>query len=100
MHVSWEGADVWFPTIASPARPWADAYGAPDSDVAIFPHRYLLRIIDLPARIPKKDVLISYVTRGPVSNCARVLIPKADRQGLRRPNGILLFVVHNDGTIT
>lgn len=100
LHMSWNGEDVWFPPIASAASSYAGMYGAPSADCTVYPNRHVLGVFEIPARMPSKDVLISYVTSGPTTNRVLVAIPNADRKAVRRSYGNFVFVVNGNGTVS
>jgi hypothetical protein len=90
LNISWDGHEVMFPPVASASASYGDAYGAPSPDVAVYPR----------VRMPNKQVLISYLTPGPVTNSIPVLLSKEVFQAVRQSHGNFMFVVNADGTIT
>jgi len=50
--------------------------------------------------MPKRGVLISYLTPGPVTNSVRVVLSKEVLEAVRQSHSNFMFVVNADGTIT
>ena len=90
LTISWESGEVCFPPVGSASAAYSEAYGAALPDVAIYPH----------VRMPKRNVLISYLTPGPVTNSVRVVLSTEVLQAVRQSHSNFIFVVKADGTIT
>jgi hypothetical protein len=50
--------------------------------------------------MPTREVLISYLTSGPVTNSVRVVLSKEVLEAVRQSHSDFLFVVNTDATIT
>jgi hypothetical protein len=101
LHISSDAGDVWFPPIASAASSYEGMYGAPSPDITIWPRSHMLWV-DQPARMPSKDVVVSFLTPssvGPVTNRVRVVLSSADREAVRGSHGSFVFTVNADRTI-
>ena len=79
-----------FPPVASASASYGDSYGAPSSDVVVYPR----------VRMPTRDVLISYLTLGHVTNSVRVVLSKEVLEAVQQSHSNLMFVVNTDATIT
>jgi hypothetical protein len=88
--VSWDGAEVIVPCVASVSASYGQAYGAPSSDVTVYPR----------APRPTTKVLISYLTPGPVTNTSWVVLSKGVLQAVRDGHSNFMFMVNRDATIT
>jgi hypothetical protein len=92
LNISWDGSAVAFPAVASAAASYSDCYGCADRDVTLYPR----------ARMPTKDVLISYLVPGAptVTNSLRVELAEDILKAVQKSHGNFMFVVNADGTIT
>lgn len=93
LTISWGGNEVGFPAVARANASYGDCYGCPGSDVAMYPR----------VRMPTKDLVISWLTPGPVravTNRVRVELSKDVLEAVRRSHSNFLLVVNADGTIS
>ena len=90
LAITWDGCEVMFPPVASASASHGDSYGAPSPDVAVYPG----------VGMPKRDVLISYLTAGPVTNRVRVVLSKEVLDSVRLLHSNFMFVVNANASIT
>ena len=92
LYITWGNNEVMFPPIASVSAYNGEAYGAPASDVGVYPS----------CRMPTSDVLIHYLIPGarPVTNSVRVVLPKEVVEAVQESHSNFMFIVNADGTIT
>ena len=93
LAMSWDGAEVAFPPVASVSADYSGAYGAPSTDLTLYPRSCM----------PTKNVLVSYLTVGgsvTVTNSVRIVIPDQVLEAVRHSHSNFMFVVNTDNSIT